>query len=385
MRVLETFGLRSVGDKEVGIEIEMEAHGIGMGGENLGGVPPAWKVIGDGSLRGEACEFVLRVPVVRKDVSVVLKAVATYLKDRGITISDSDRCGVHVHVNVQPLEVTQVINFILLYLIFEDLLVKYCGEEREGNLFCLRARDAEVFLIQLKACRVDDNLGHLQSESYRYASINVSAIQKYGSLEFRALKTPKRVTDIEEWVNMLLAVKDYALTIKDSRDIVEAFSRNGEISFLNTVFGKDLAKVLMCKDAAELMREGVRRIQDIAYSKLVPKKKSDLTYTTGLGRAGLDPRFDPRWNQQPGPQGDPLNLNARNENPVPVPDNPERDRAVERMNALLRDRAAGLPRGEQVEVVRPPPRRRRPPRPVLAVEDEDVFVNPVPGEPDWDE
>lgn len=282
MRVIDEYqNLGDVGTAEIGIEVEMEGPGV------LGGKVNAplgyWRKDKDGSLRGESCEYVLAKPVLRHDVPKALLQLRKYLLDNMAQVNDSDRCGVHVHLNFQKEEVSKVLNVIMLYLVFEDLLVRYCGESREGNLFCLRARDAESMLLELYQCKVNGRLSYLQHDAYRYASLNVSAIQKYGSLEFRSLKTPKDVTKIEPWVNMLLCIKDYGLNkIEDSASIVENLSRNGEIPFLKLVMGNDenLIKPLLKGEepVANLMRQGVRRIQHIAYAKEVKQqaKKASL-------------------------------------------------------------------------------------------------------------
>lgn len=287
MKVLEQFPhVKQYPGKEVGIEVEMEGRGCDprfMNPINL------WKITEDGSLRGEACEFVLKGPASRKDVPKVLKTLSEYIKNNNITVNDSDRCGVHIHINVQDVTVQQCLNFILLYLVFENLLVKYCGEEREGNLFCLRAGDADMLLYQLNKCKTSENLQYLQSDQYRYASINISSLNKYGSLEFRPLKTPQDVLKIQTWVDMLLCVKDAAMAIEDSRDIVESFSKNGEYAFLNKVFGK-YTDLLSFPDYKDMMIEGVRRVQDIAYVKAQTKADKEEV----LKKIAEQVRFRPR-------------------------------------------------------------------------------------------
>ena len=125
MKIIEMYPLRET-DGEVGIEVEVE-------GQNLGFVERSntWNVVGDGSLRGESAEYILRQPVHRKDIHEALAELQELI--RHATIRTSDRAGVHVHINCQQLTFMQVINFASLYLIFEDILIKFCGEAREGN------------------------------------------------------------------------------------------------------------------------------------------------------------------------------------------------------------------------------------------------------------
>jgi hypothetical protein len=250
-------GLHIYEEREVGIEIEME-------GRDLIEQCPGWLVVRDGSLRGESQEYVLKAPVVRKDVTKLLSRLHKAFQYAESKPAPSDRCGVHVHINCQALTITQVYNFAILYLIFEDLLVKYCGESREGNLFCLRARDAEGLLVSLVHAAGNGELTSLQNDKYRYASLNFSSLCKYGTLEFRALQTPADVTEIKAWVELLLAIKDTALKYDSPVRIVEELSFLGVDAFIESTFGK-LADLLPADGRYKSVYDGVRRVQDVAY------------------------------------------------------------------------------------------------------------------------
>lgn len=275
MRVIDEFpDVRDVGAREVGIEIEMEGQRV------RGGFAVAplnfWRLDADGSLRGaESCEYILRQPIVREEVPLALSELKGYLKANQAKIDKSDRAGVHVHLNVQKEENEKVMNFVLLYLVFEDIIVRYCGDNREGNLFCLRSRDADSMLVALTNAKQTGAFGPLQHDHYRYASLNVTSLIKYGSLEFRSLETPTNLDEINGWVKILLAFKDHALNaIKASTDIVENLSRNGELNYLKAILGDEkLFKALTKQDdTAEVIRQGVRRVQHICYTKALPKR-----------------------------------------------------------------------------------------------------------------
>lgn len=263
--------------REIGIEIEIEGDRLVPRG-SVASVDKWWTTHEDGSLRGNAIEYVLHTPVNRKHVAPALSALKTAFKAVETVINDSDRAGVHVHVNCQSLTVDQVINYLLVYYIFEDALVRYCGEEREGNLFCLRAQDAEGLLSALRQAKRTGSFSNFREESYRYASVNIPALMKFGTLEFRSLKTPQNIEDINPWVEMLIAMKDESLNFQDSKQIIETFSQSGEHAYLKKVFGKQ-AKKLNCDDLSVMLRNGVRRIQDVAYTSTAPKVTSKKKYT----------------------------------------------------------------------------------------------------------
>ena len=145
---------------EIGIEIEMEGQMLPHIGSNT------WRSEADGSLRGESIEYVLKKPVAREQVAKVLTQLQDMLAKDGAVLEPSNRCGVHVHVNAQQYTFLQVMNIVVLYLMFEDILTKFCGQHREGNYFCLRARDAGRFVEQLIATMKNCSIHHTQQQLY---------------------------------------------------------------------------------------------------------------------------------------------------------------------------------------------------------------------------
>ena len=277
-KIREIWDVRPRPGKHIGIEIEME-------GEVLpANFPKWWSGVGDGSLRGVALEYVLKVPCERGKVLGRLEWLQDRLaKTAGTVLIPSDRCGVHIHVNCQEMTSLQVINFAILYLIFEDVLVKWCGEQREGNLFCLRASDADRIIQGLIICRREDRLNHMQCDEYRYGAINLSAIAKYGSVEFRAMQTPKDFKHINTWAQMLLKVQDASLAYKEPHEIIEHVSMRGSDHLLRQVF-QEYTKALKCPEMDGLILEGVRRVQEIAYTPIGKKDRvKDTTYTVKWG------------------------------------------------------------------------------------------------------
>lgn len=278
MKIIDMFGVTRQEGKDIGIEIEME-------GENLKyPIRQYWKGTGDGSLRGSSLEYVLKTPVRRELTLQRLKYLKKELEEHGSILQPSDRCGVHIHVNCQQLTVNQVINFAIVYLILEDLLVDMCGEQRVGNLFCLRASDADKIITALRICKQENDLNHIQSSRYRYASINLAAISKFGSVEFRAFQTPKDLLKIQKWIEILLKIKDFSLGFDEAYDIIEGVSFGGPAEFVRNVLGND-ANLVNMVDRERLVTEGVRRVQEIAYARTNKKSKKK----TGLVFKEADP------------------------------------------------------------------------------------------------
>src|SRR5690606_27696704 len=117
-------------------------------GENLihEHLPNFWLVHADGSLRGESAEYVLRNPLDRVGVEKALNYLSKKLDKAECNYSW--RTSVHVHINMQKETLMTLYNLVCLAILFEDSLSKFSGPSRMGNLFCLRAKDAE-FLIDI--------------------------------------------------------------------------------------------------------------------------------------------------------------------------------------------------------------------------------------------
>lgn len=261
MRVFDEYGLSTEVTGEVGIEVEVEGEGVQAIGIK------GWNTVGDGSLRGESAEYVLRRPISRKNVSEYLYRLHKALNDSKM-IKVSDRTGVHVHINCQQLDFEGTLKFVALFLILEPLLVNYCGEDREGNLFCLRSKDAESMVSALHNATTIGSFRNMQRNTWRYAALNMTSLQKYGSLEFRSLGTPQDVREIEEWVKILLAVFDASQSFEKSTDMIEDVSIRGATNFLSRVLDK-MAPALLSRidiNVPRALMEGVRQAQDIAYA-----------------------------------------------------------------------------------------------------------------------
>ncbi len=267
----------------IGIEIEMEGQGLATIQERLDGISSPknmWFQKGDGSLRGESCEWVLARP---------LEPIKAYeWLDRLWDMQDiltvarfqpSRRCGVHIHVNCQELTQKQVYNFIAMYLLWENILIQWAGHEREGNFFCLRGMDARYLTARLAHHRQTDQWRDLQDDLVRYAALNVGALFRFGSLEFRALPTPSNTNrTIKDWANMMIQLKRASLAVSTPRDIITKFSQLGATEYMVRVFGTN-TPLLKVGKLQELGKQGMRNLQDMAL--LAPTWAPDSTAKDG--------------------------------------------------------------------------------------------------------
>lgn len=262
---------------EVGIEVEVEGFALPKV------IRSYWSVHSDGSLRGESAEYVLKKPIVRKNIVPYLKYLRTKLNGEKTKINDSPRTSVHIHLNQSTRNMTTVFNEIVLYLIFENMLVEYAGSSRVGNLFCLRACDAEG-MIDLLVRTAETRRFNPNDNGYRYSSLNVCALRKFNSLEYRALRGTTDAKVIGEWAALLLAVHDAADKYGNPKEIIQDFCKIGDRAFLKRIFPKHHRMFNRDQTYAD-MWDGVRRVQEIAYATdWATNMKNDRVFSQHLDR-----------------------------------------------------------------------------------------------------
>lgn len=244
---------------EIGIEIEIE-------GDDLPHESKTWVKTQDGSLRGNSAEYVLRKPLDRKEAFDALDLLEDQYQRYGTVSNGSIRESIHIHINVQDLTLLQFYNFLTMYLVLEEVLITFCGPQREGNLFCLRASDAKYLLKALKDLTVTKAFKNFANDDFRYAAVNIVAVPKYGSLEFRSMRGTTDFQAVKTWIDLLLRVKNYSLEFDDPTAIIEAFSEGDYGLFVSQALGPLYALFSDRKDLNFLAKQGMRNAQTIAYA-----------------------------------------------------------------------------------------------------------------------
>jgi hypothetical protein len=273
----ELLKLRNNANGLFGIEIEVE-------GDKLpGNCPPQWNIVDDGSLRGrfpdQRSEFVLRKPLGKDEAIQSVNDLKNHLDKHNAVLEFSFRTSVHVHVNVQDMNINQYLNMLYTYLLLENALVRYCGDERIANRFCLRLQDAEGFtqyLTELFRNGVS-TLARANVDALKYASVNIAATPKYGSLEFRAMQGNLSPKYIETWILALNNIREYALKMKNPQAVHDDFVRMSPSKFMEKVLG-DTYGHFSYEEEADDMRMAFSLTLQLPYSfmdELTKRKVAD--------------------------------------------------------------------------------------------------------------
>jgi len=243
-----------------GVEVEVETHAT----------PPnrntaLWEAKHDGSLRGPSKEYVMYTPSSLKDTILAVNTLYRRFEKNNVVVKNSMRAGVHVHVNQRDKTLKQVITFLCAYWLVEDYLIqRYCGEERAGNSFCLRLKDAELplnYLFRRIQVNEEQLVSRYDVDSLRYAAVNIAALVNLGTLEFRSLRTPTTPEPLINWLNVLATLEDQASQFESPAELLDFLSGEGPTLLVNRLLNTDLLPELH----DELFLESARRIQLLAY------------------------------------------------------------------------------------------------------------------------
>lgn len=251
-----------------GIEVEVE-------GKNLINIPMSvanyWGVHEDNSLRklkpyDHAVEYVCRRPYEMAEVREAVVNLFEYLNKPTVTVYNSYRTSVHVHLNFGLETFRTIYNFMTLSLILDELFVSQCGEHRVGNNFCLRAKDALGQVMMLRdSIQGGNNFFQLGGQMERYSSINFTSLTKFGSIEFRSLECTTHEGRLMHWIGTLDYLKNHAKTYTNPIEIIQQFSQRGPKEFLKQALGPFSHKYIGVPGMEEMLMDGVRIAQDLAY------------------------------------------------------------------------------------------------------------------------
>lgn len=281
----------------IGVEFEFErctalSKAGGAAAEFNTDLGPYFKMTKDDSLRDSGMEFVFRDPMFGADALEAIRRMCEFAKKYKFSISK--RTGLHIHVDVRDVEPAQLVGMLLLYAIYEPAVYQWVGDNRHENIFCLPWYQAEGGIIEVTRVIQAANTPPSETERFtlkeeskrvsRYAGLNLNALSKYGSIEWRHLLTTTDFGRIVNWANIALMFKAAVDKLPSSDGaILKMVNDLGPTAFGKTIFGSNF-NILTYPDldkevreigiptARELVREGLRSLVWEAVS--LPKGES---------------------------------------------------------------------------------------------------------------
>lgn len=253
---------------EVGLEIETEAS---QGYEEVENLRKFWRAEPDGSLRNVGVEYIFSRPYNpgSKEYEEALRLFAALAKKAPFV--DSVYTSVHVHLNMNDKTLLHLVNFIALYWLFEEALTEYCGDYRNGNLFCLKTHNAEASYknIQDLIRAIDAGTGptfvsRLDNNRFKYSGLNIVPLRNLGSVEVRTHPGCYDVNLIDRWVRILHMIYKKASTFANPVEIINRlYGYKGKREFFELIF-EEYSQYLNLKDLDDKMKDGIWYATSIA-------------------------------------------------------------------------------------------------------------------------
>lgn len=204
-----------IDDLQIGLEAELEnPRGI-----RLPAMSEEFKTIfikeGDGSLRDNGYELKFRAPLFGKDLSTGIDILIKYISGNHAVCNY--RTGLHIHLDCRDLDFEELQRLITIYLIYEKSLFSFVGDDRIESNFCApwgRINDhidviKDIFKTQTSPDKTRDITRHVE----RYSALNLNALHKFGSIEFRHMQMSKDAEKIKQWINIIMSI--YKAASKD--------------------------------------------------------------------------------------------------------------------------------------------------------------------------
>ena len=239
-----------------GIEMELEAppsnaNPLTVYRDSVSLSSPLVSAVNDGSLRN-GIELVFSRPLMGEQALNAIDHMYRAREELGLV--GSIRTSTHVHVNFSEYDDTldTLRSTVLAYLLIERAMAVTAGPHREHNTYCpptyVQSPSTErcFHLLATSGNQRDslDYIRELSGDNNRYSAMNIGALYRHGTIEFRQLGTvPKE--QLLLWINMLLALKLCGRTYSGQQLLSEATSLD---QFVRTFLGEAGQQCLVIND-----------------------------------------------------------------------------------------------------------------------------------------
>ena len=281
----------------IGLELEIENVSVSTITPEVTSAP-LWSIAGDGSLRNSGVELI-SVPVSGVNLTNAITELKDILEKGAPDAEITERCSLHVHIDMRDITVRQLLNFLVVYTIFEDELFRYVGYKRKENPYCVPLTDAyNLQELMEELTGTDKQVNKLIYDWPKYSAVNLKPLLRLGTIEVRLHPGTLDPQEVLAWANILLSIKKYIMDNprRNTQTIIDYVCSNPE-KLINDVFNNKLIQEINT-DTIDGMLEGARIAQQLYRYRDVLKMDtqavpSQHTRTTRRRRASLDDTI--RW------------------------------------------------------------------------------------------
>jgi len=227
----------------VGVEIELARI------EPLTVNPMYWERKSDGSIREGGWEYVFSQPLFGEDVVNALSNMALASVVYNPEEYTSQNTSTHIHIDARELSAQHIMAMILLYALVEPLIFEAYCPDRKNNIFCLDMDNAKAGAIMFSSAYNRVMTGDVEaldvvvSTLNRYAAMNLDALRRFGSVEFRMFGATTDKHILLKYINICLSIKKAIVEgVVDPLRPYYSYKTRGYSGFLDDVFGYELSR-----------------------------------------------------------------------------------------------------------------------------------------------
>jgi len=265
----------------VGIEIELEEVLINKPIDNFIS-PEYWRVEDEGSIR-EGAELVFSRPLQGSQIVSAISNFENFLVDFNFHANRfpviSDRCSLHVHVDVSDMELQQIHTMTILYGIYEKVFFQLLNPSRYNLNYCIPIVSSNFGTVFNKITKSpnSDYLVNIDIMCDKYSNLNYKSILKFGSLEFRGHPGTLNSSEIIDWVNILLSIKKWS--IDNTLDQLKVKELNANL-LTKEVFEKNYLQIMTTNFFQENFKVGKYwALETLSYEDLKANTINELNKT----------------------------------------------------------------------------------------------------------
>lgn len=203
---------QKIREGDIGLELEMEASNSFPWAE-LGDTPcpvtnAKWQAKEDHSLRN-GVEYVLSKPCDISSVRLLLEGLYKDISDFKTKLRLSNRCSTHVHLNFTGQKLDKITNFIVLWGLFEKVLIDWWGEKRKTNHFCLSIEDSPATVEEWE--KFLRGRGWNVYDGMKYSALNLLRMRDLGSIEIRCGDATEDIERLVAWAELLWSMREFSV------------------------------------------------------------------------------------------------------------------------------------------------------------------------------
>lgn len=289
--ISEIFGLRRRAFKRDGSRWQ-ELIGIELELEGLRDSPdiPYWERKADNSLRS-GVEYVLDQPYAGPSLDFALDA----FYDERLVAENTQRTSTHIHINMTDTTVDAVRSMTMIMYMVEDALFSVVGEGRKWAGYSMALSEMDPVRLRLSLSAADYIAAVAQlapaRNQERYYGFNTASLRRHGTVEFRYFPGGPTRAELENWLDLVVAVKRAAVDNPPDVLIDRINSPEDVVAFLSSYFSDYWLSSLLKAVNPDYMLYKFNTVAALACDPEVAEHRDNLVFLSPTFTAYVKRKF----------------------------------------------------------------------------------------------